>query len=465
MDPRLLLLLTLLIKLAASAAIAATWLRSRDFKRWLFQESPSLRQRVYMVTLFSIPYIGGVWSRILVSTFRAGDLSLEASLLMGVLGGPIAGALGCALVSVPAVLHHEYLTLPFNVGVGMLAGILRDLARDPEEIWAFSPFIDLSLYRWVRKIIRRPHIDWQMGFFFLIVSVQFAHTELGKHFPDQVFYLPLPQGLSSQAKLGFLLAIYATTIAVVGIPLKIFNAARLELKLREHERLLLQSRMEALQSQINPHFLFNTLNSVSSLVRVDPDTARDLIVKLAAILRRLLRQTEAFVPLREELEFIDNYLDIEVVRFGAEKLQVEKDIQPESLAAMMPAMLLQPLVENAIKHGLEPKVEGGKILLRSRITEDRLVLYIADDGIGMDTSQPSGSTPTSSTGIGMSNVAERLKVLYGDVAEMSIASEYGIGTMITLELPLIDNLAASELTPQPIQAPGSLYPARSSTLR
>src|SRR6516225_375853 len=118
MDPRLLLLLTLLIKLAASAAIAATWLRSRDFKRWLFQESPSLRQRVYMVTLFSIPYIGGVWSRILVSTFRAGDLSLEASLLMGVLGGPIAGALGCALVSIPAVLYHEYLTLPFNVSVG-----------------------------------------------------------------------------------------------------------------------------------------------------------------------------------------------------------------------------------------------------------------------------------------------------------------------------------------------------------
>jgi two-component system LytT family sensor kinase len=295
--------------------------------------------------------------------------------------------------------------------------------------------------------------------------VQFAHTELGKHFPDQLFNLQLPPGLSPQATFGFLLAIYATTIAVVGIPLKIFNAARLELKLREHERLLLQARMEALQSQINPHFLFNTLNSVSSLVRVDPDTARDLIVKLAAILRRLLRQTEAFVPLREELEFVDNYLDIEVVRFGAEKLQVEKDIQAESLSAMVPAMLLQPLVENAIKHGLEPKVEGGKILLRSRLTEDRIILYIADDGIGMDTNQPPGFTPTSSTGIGMTNVAERLKVLYGDVAEMSITSEYGIGTMITLELPLIDDLAASELTPQPIQAPGSLYPARSSTLR
>src|SRR5215471_12561589 len=216
MDERLKLLLTLLIKLAASAAIAATWLRSRDFKRWLFQESPSLRQRVYMVVLLSIPYMGGVWARWMVPSFRAADLSFEASLLMGVLGGPVAGALGCALVAVPAVLHHEYLTLPFNIGVGILAGILRDLARDPEEIWSFSPFIDLSVYRWVRKMVRRPHLDWQMGFFFLIVSLQFARMELGKHFPGQIFYLQLPQGLSSQATFGLLLAIYATTIAVVG---------------------------------------------------------------------------------------------------------------------------------------------------------------------------------------------------------------------------------------------------------
>ncbi|HZR27606.1 MAG TPA: hypothetical protein VFA71_02410, partial [Terriglobales bacterium] len=97
------------------------------------------------------------------------------------------------------------------------------------------------------------------------------------------------------------------------------------------------------------------------------------------------------------------------------------------------------------------------------LMEDRLILYIADDGIGMDTERP--STRPDNTGIGMTNVAERLKVLYGDVAQMSINSEYGIGTLITLELPLIDDVAASELTPQPIQAPGSLYPARSSTLR
>src|SRR5205085_732604 len=147
-----------------------------------------------------------------------------------------------------------------------------------------------------------------------------------KHFAGQIFYLQLPQGISRQATFGLLAAIYATTIAVVAIPLKIFNAARLELKLREQERLLLQARMEALQSQINPHFLFNTLNSVSSLVRFDPDTARELIVKLASILRRLLKKTDAFVPLSEEIDFIDDYLDIEVVRFGHDKLKVLKEL-------------------------------------------------------------------------------------------------------------------------------------------
>jgi two-component system, LytTR family, sensor kinase len=119
-------------------------------------------------------------------------------------------------------------------------------------------------------------------------------------------------------------AIYLTVVMVVGTELKIFNSVRIQMKLEEQERLLLQARMEALQNQINPHFLFNTLNSISSLVRFDPDTAREMILKLAAILRRLLHSADSFVPLREEVEFIDNYLDIEVVRFGRDKLKVSR---------------------------------------------------------------------------------------------------------------------------------------------
>ncbi len=147
-------------------------------------------------------------------------------------------------------------------------------------------------------------------------------------------------------------AIYAASVTAIGIELKIFNSVRIQIKLEEQERLLLHARMEALQNQINPHFLFNTLNSISSLVRFDPEKARDVISKLATILRRLLNSTDSFVPLREEVEFIDNYLDIEVVRFGPDKLRVVKELDPASLDVMVPSMLLQPLVENSIKHGL-----------------------------------------------------------------------------------------------------------------
>ena len=141
----------------------------------------------------------------------------------------------------------------------------------------------------------------------------------------------------------------------VAIALKVLNNVRIEMKLEQQERLLLQARMEALQSQINPHFLFNTLNSISSLVRRDPDSAREMIVKLGNILRRLLRKGDSFVPLREEFEFLDDYLDIEVARFGRDKLKVVKELEPASLEHLVPSMILQPLVENAVKHGFARK--------------------------------------------------------------------------------------------------------------
>jgi two-component system LytT family sensor kinase len=249
-------------------------------------------------------------------------------------------------------------------------------------------------------------------------------------------------------------AIYLTVVMVVGTELKIFNSVRIQAKLEEQERLLLQARMAALQNQINPHFLFNTLNSISSLVRFDPDTAREMILKLATILRRLLHSTDSFVALREEVEFIDNYLDIEVVRFGRDKLRVVKNLDAESLEAMVPSMLLQPLVENCIKHGLAPKIEGGSITLRSRVVDSQLVVEVEDDGVGMDAAHYIEQTDEFSVGgIGMANVAERLKVLYGDTAKMTIESREGGGTLIRLRLPILPNpeelMTTSAIAPAP----------------
>ena len=231
---------------------------------------------------------------------------------------------------------------------------------------------------------------------------------------------------------------------------------RIQLKLEEQERLLLQARMEALQNQINPHFLFNTLNSVSSLVRLDPNTARELIIKLANILRRLLHSSDAFVPLREELEFIDDYLDIEVVRFGRDKLKVIKELEPASLEVMVPCMLLQPLIENSIKHGLSSKIEGGSVYLRSRLTDSRVVIEVEDDGVGMGSAQflepPTG---LGGSGIGMANVAERLKVLYGETAKLTIDSREGKGTLVRIRLPILSTAEGS--------LPAAPYEERSST--
>jgi two-component system LytT family sensor kinase len=190
--------------------------------------------------------------------------------------------------------------------------------------------------------------------------------------------------------------------------------------------------VDALSSQINPHFLFNTLNTVSALIRLDPDTARGVVLKLSNILRRLLRKHETFVPLREELEFIDNYLDIEVARFGRDNLNIVKQLDDDTLETFVPSMLLQPIVENCLKHGLAPKLEGGKIQLRTTNRNGRLHIEIADNGVGISEEK---MPHVYVEGIGLSNVRERLKVLYGADFNLQIDSRPGEGTVIRIDIP------------------------------
>jgi two-component system LytT family sensor kinase len=449
MEQRL-ILLNLLFKLGVAAAVASSLVRSVEFKSLLFREERTLRQRIYLVLWIGIPLGIGVWVRFIQKSFVAGDLSFEASILFGVVAGRFTGMLGGAFIALPALLHGEWATLPFNILCGLVAGQLRIMAPDREDIWSFSPFVDQSIYRMIRRNLPTPKLfDWQVMFFGTIVALRFVQAQLSRFLPHSTFSLDSPN-------LWVEVASYATSIIAIGSVLKIWNSVRLQIKLEEQERLLLQARMEALQNQINPHFLFNTLNSVSSLVRFDPDTARDLIIKLATILRRLLNSSDAFVPLREEVEFIDNYLDIEVVRFGRDKLRVVKELDPASLDVMVPAMLLQPLVENSIKHGLASKIDGGSIFLRSHITEDNLMIEVEDDGVGMGSAQllekPSG---LGGTGIGMANVAERLKVLYGDSARMTIDSPEGKGTLVRMRIPVLPGDRAVQ----------EFYEERSSTRR
>jgi two-component system LytT family sensor kinase len=433
MEPRL-ILVNLLVKLGVAAAVASALVRSVEFKSLLFHEERSLRQQMYLVLWFAIPIAAGVWIRFNAKSFLAGDISFETTLLLGVIGGRLPGVIGGTLMALPAVLHGEWLALPFNILCGLVAGQLRELAPEKEDIWSFSPFIDLSIYRLIRRNLPRPRLfDWQILFFFSIVALRFIDTQLSRLLPRAAFAIESPT-------LWLEALIYLASIIAVGIELKIFNSVRTQIKLEERERSLLQARMEALQNQINPHFLFNTLNSISSLVRFDPDTARELIIKLANILRRLLHSTDSFVPLRVEMEFIDDYLDIEVVRFGRDKLRVVKELEPASLEMMVPSMLLQPLVENCIRHGLSGKIEGGSIFLRSRLTSSRVLIEVADDGVGMaQLPDLQGGQKANGSGIGMANVAERLKVLYDETARLTIRSTPGEGTQVSIALPVLNS--------------------------
>jgi two-component system LytT family sensor kinase len=450
MEPQT-ILIHLALKLGVAAAVSSTLVRSKEFKLLLFRDERTFRQKVYLALCMALPIMGGVWIRISVPSFLAGDLSFETALLLGVIGGRWAGSLGGVLMGIPALLHGEWAALPFGVLSGFIAGQLRTMAADKDDIWSFSPFIDQSIFRLIRRNLPRPRLfDWQIMFFTTVVGLRFVQTELARYFPPSIFSIESPGNLWVWG------AIYAASVTAIGIEIKIFNSVRIQIKLEEQERLLLHARMEALQNQINPHFLFNTLNSISSLVRFDPDRAREVISKLATILRRLLNSADSFVPLREEVEFIDNYLDIEVVRFGHDKLRVVKELDPASLDVMVPSMLLQPLVENSIKHGLSSMVEGGSIYLRSRLSDSGLVIEVEDDGVGMAATQLVESTSTRGAGIGMANISERLQVLYGDTARMTIDSHEGKGTLVRIRLPLLQATGA---------VPEGFYEERSTTRR
>jgi two-component system LytT family sensor kinase len=220
---------------------------------------------------------------------------------------------------------------------------------------------------------------------------------------------------------------------------RIWNTTRMERKLEDQDRLLMQARVDALISQINPHFLFNTLNTVSSLIRFDPDTARDVVLNLSNILRRRLRVQAHFLPLQQELDFIDDYLSIEIVRFGSDKLRVQKEIDPETYEMQIPSMILQPMVENSIRHGIGPKVEGGTIILRAARQDGRLVLEVSDNGIGIS---PERQREVFESGIGIRNVRDPLKMLYGGDFSLRVESRPGQGTSIRFELPELITTAA-----------------------
>jgi two-component system LytT family sensor kinase len=406
----------LLLKLAVMASIASILARFNTFKSMLMLETRTLNQRVNLSLWLSVVFGASVATGVLPN-YKVANMGLEGSLIAGILGGYVTGLLSGVMISIPAMVIGDHIAMPLLAGIGVFGGLLRDLAPTPEEIWRFS-FFDVSIYRFFKESKYYKRASFHLLFFVGILVAEAVRQAL-RHAPA-----PAIGPLATVAE-------YLATVFAVFIPLKIWNSTRNEKKLEEQERLLAEARLAALTSQINPHFLFNTLNSVSSLIRTNPDKARLMVVKLSKVLRRLLRKHENFSTLRDELNFIEDYLSIEVMRFG-DKLRFEKDVADDTLDMPVPSMLLQPLVENCIKHGLSSKVEGGTIRIRTGRAEGKLNLLVEDDGVGIPESK---LATLLERGIGVSNVNERLKVLFGNEYRMWIDSQPGQGTRIQIEVP------------------------------
>jgi two-component system, LytTR family, sensor kinase len=420
------LLFTLLLKVGVSASIAALLARWNTFRRVLFTEERDPDQKLKLMLFMTPPLIVGVTLRLGSYQYRFADLSLEGAFLMGLLGGRVVGPIGGAIITIPALIFHEWLAMPAASFAGLLGGIIRQAIPNKEDLWNFGPFTFLNIPKAVVRLMTRAELFWEMAPLMACVGLELGRVALVTATKPKWLF---PIDPHWDWWLG--LTVIATLMSVAA-PLKIWNNTRVEMNLERHQQLLLKARMDALASQINPHFLFNTLNTVSALIRFDPDAARGVVLKLSNILRRLLRKHETFVPLREELEFIDNYLDIEVARFGRDNLDIVKQLDGDTLETFVPSMLLQPIVENCLKHGLAPKLEGGCIQLRTTNHDGRLHIEIEDNGVGISEEK---MPHVYVEGIGLSNVRERLRVLYGTDFNLDIQSQPGEGTIIRIDIP------------------------------
>lgn len=205
-----------------------------------------------------------------------------------------------------------------------------------------------------------------------------------------------------------------------------------ELREREFSRLAAEAQLSALRAQINPHFLFNALTTIGYLIQSAPDKALQTLMQLTSLLRGILRSTGEFSTLGDELKIIESYLEIEHARFE-ERLSVKIDVSPELRRLKIPSLILQPLVENAVKHGISNAKRGGEVKISARLEGQNLRLEVADTGAGISLEK---LTASRKKGVGLNNIEQRLKSHFGAVARLEIESETGVGTISKVVLPL-----------------------------
>lgn len=230
--------------------------------------------------------------------------------------------------------------------------------------------------------------------------------------------------------------------SVVKLAVGVAQLLGVQMELAELDRqtqLATKAELDALQAQINPHFLFNTINTISMFTRTNPEAARRLLIRLSSFFRHSLKRHGRFITLQEELEYIHTYLILEKARFR-EKIRVVRNIDKSVLQYQVPVLTVQPLVENAIRHGITPKEGQGTVQISAQMRGDEIEIAITDDGVGIEPDiMPKIFEPGfgSGSGVGLSNVNERLKLLFGEDYGLKVDSEPGYGTTVWLRVPLM----------------------------
>lgn len=294
--------------------------------------------------------------------------------------------------------------------------------------WAFVTPIILWLarrfplvgQRWVRGLF--IHAPAAIVISVVVFAMVYGVTRLFEWLPDRSSG---PTAIQSNL---------ITYVVIVGLgqALAYYRAQRdAQLRASRLEASLAAARLDSLKLQLQPHFLFNTLHAISALMRQDIDAADRMIARLSELLRGAIENVGVQeVSLEEELEFLSGYLEIEQTRFH-DRLSVHQEIDPATLQARVPNLMLQPLVENAIRHGIEPKPGPGTITIRSTKSNGALVVTIEDNGAGLN-GDPADSTRE---GIGLANTRSRLKHLYGDAYRLDLVNGAAGGVDLTLEIP------------------------------
>jgi two-component system LytT family sensor kinase len=421
------LLINLLLRIAVMAGIISLVLSFRFVVDFLVRGAVSKAVRIRLVVLIAPVLIIGI----LVRKFglqAAMDLSLEGTLLAGFLGGVWVGTGVGAAIGIVCMLLGETLALPFYMVVGLVSGLLLSALQVRGEVWSYSLNPFLIIYNFFERLLRGR---FDRNFIPFAACLAFAAARYGliarfgiRRLYGHIWYDNLLMTID-----------LVVLVYTLGIALKMANATRTEVILREEEKQLIHARLSTLRSQINPHFLFNTLNSISALIRTDAEKAREMTRMLSSIFRKSLEDSSDTHTLSEELKFVEDYLSIERIRFGDEKLRIVKDIGPGTLNCEVPSMILQPLIENAIKHGISREREGGTVTIAAREKGGGVEVVIGNDG---PTSGALEMEELVTRGMGLKNVQERLDIYACGEGDLSIEPAGGGGAVVRLFVPRID---------------------------